>query len=80
MKPGVRTSIRDLYDMQRVLVAEALNPETKPADKAKCAQAWERLEERKRILLNKPLPGSLKPQSPRRTRPSLLSMPTVAPH
>jgi len=42
--------------MQRALFADALNPKTEPRQRAQVACAWERLEERKRILRMKPKP------------------------
>jgi hypothetical protein len=62
MKPGRRGAVLQLLGMQRVLVADALNPETTPAARAQVARAWEVLEERKRILRGRPLPGSLRPE------------------
>jgi len=41
-------------DLKRAMLAT-----TKPNEKARLAEAWDALEERKRILRGKPLPGSL---------------------
>ncbi len=49
--------------IQRVLLADALNTELQPKDRAIAARAWVDLEETKRKLSMKPLPGSLRPVS-----------------
>lgn len=38
--------------------------ETAPSARAQAANAWEKIEERKRILRGAPLPGSLRPEKP----------------
>lgn len=62
---------------------DAENPKTKPHIRAQCVRAWDILEERKRILRGKPLPGQFRPEGDGFKRkpkgPSLLSMPDVAP-
>jgi hypothetical protein len=45
--------------MQRVLLADALKPETPPRERAQVACAWEKLEERKRILRMRPKPKDI---------------------
>jgi len=55
-------SLTQLYGMQAVLNVAVLDPTTPTKEKAQCALAWERLEERKRILRGRPLPGSLRPK------------------
>lgn len=50
---------RQAVQLQRLLVKLIENPETKPRDAASCACAWERLEERKRILKMRPKPRDL---------------------
>jgi hypothetical protein len=62
IKPGRRGALLQLIDMQRFLVADALAPKTTPSARAQVARAWEVLEERKRILRGRPLPGSLRPE------------------
>jgi hypothetical protein len=66
--------------MQDVLYAFITSPDVIPKDAASCTLAWERLEERKRILRGKPMPGSLKPESPKpkRKTPSVVE-PTELP-
>jgi|SRR6185436_1268042 len=58
---GGRKFYRQLLDMQDVLYTSALGVDTDPSERAACARAWEVLEERKRIMRGRPLPGSLKP-------------------
>lgn len=45
--------------MQAQLYADVMNPATEPSERARVAQAWERLEERKRVLLGRPMPRSV---------------------
>ena len=52
---------KQLFEMQSVLHKATVDDSTPAKDKAACARAWETLEERKRILRGRPLPGSLKP-------------------
>jgi len=54
---------KQLFDLQDVLYKDAVNEATPAKDKAACARAWEALEERKRIMRGKPLPGSFKPEA-----------------
>jgi hypothetical protein len=61
-------ALRQLCDMQDVLFSDATNIELTAKDRAACACAWDKLEERKRILRGKPLPGSHKPESPKAKR------------
>ena len=55
--------------MQRVLLADALKPETPPRERAQVACAWERLEERKRILRMKPKPKDVEVERKEDKRP-----------
>lgn len=48
--------MRNLLDMQSVLVKDTLDPKTTPAARAQVARAWDVLEERKRLLKMKPKP------------------------
>jgi hypothetical protein len=48
--------------IQRVLTDTILNPETPEASRASCAVAWTRVQEAKRIIDGKPLPGALRPE------------------
>jgi hypothetical protein len=45
--------------MQQMLLADALKPETPPRERAQVACAWEKLEERKRILRMRPKPKDI---------------------
>jgi hypothetical protein len=62
LKPGRRGTLHQILEMQRVLVADALSPDTPPNVRAQVSRAWCELEERKRIIRGKPLPGSYRPQ------------------
>lgn len=48
--------------LQRAMASIALDGTVNAGLRAKAALAWERLEERKRILKGKPLPGSMRPE------------------
>ncbi len=61
--------------MQEKLMAFVLDDETEPQKAAQCACAWEKLEERKRILNGDPLPGSLRPEAVKKSRQSSTSGP-----
>lgn len=56
----------ELLVIQRILFARIADDSTSCSDKAKLALAWEKLEDRKRILRGRPLPGNLRPESPRK--------------
>jgi hypothetical protein len=51
---------------QTILEGNEGQQPVKPADLAALARAWDILAERKRILKGRPLPGSLKPTTPRK--------------
>lgn len=62
--PSLKTfsrALEQLIEMQRISFLDATNFEHTPTARAQCMRAWEVLEERKRILRSKPLPGSLRP-------------------
>lgn len=42
--------LEQVCDMQAMLLKDVLNPELEPRQRAQCACAWEKLEDRKRIL------------------------------
>ncbi len=42
--------LAQIVDMQDQLLKAVLDPDTEPQKKAQCACAWEKLEDRKRIL------------------------------
>lgn len=63
-KPRRPKSYAQAAVMQTVLEADIVNPATKPQIRAACVRAWDILEERKRILRGRPLPGHLRPDLP----------------
>jgi hypothetical protein len=63
-RPQRPKSYSQATELQAILHATVLDKDTKPADRASCARAWEVLEERKRILRGRPLPGHLRPDLP----------------
>lgn len=70
-----------LVDMQRTLFQRAQNPKTPAHIAAQCARAWRDLQDMKRIMDGKPLPGQLRPDlqqvKERKRKPSLLPLPEV---
>ena len=80
-RKGPRNPRGDIIDVQRILLADIRNPKTMPHIRAQCARAYDVLEERLRILNNKPLPGQLRPdlqqQKQSKRKPSLLPLPEV---
>ena len=82
IRKGPRNARAMFVEVQQLLLKDIRDPKTTPANRAKCAQALEKLEERLRILNGKPLPGQLRPdldQKKSKRRPAILSMPEVAP-
>ena len=62
--------------MQSTLFGLVQNTEVAAHIRAQCARAWSDLQERKRVLDGKPLPGQLRPdleQKRRSRRPTLLA-------
>lgn len=55
-KPKKSKAFADAVALQQMLMKDALNPETPARERAQVACAWEKLEERKRILRMKPKP------------------------
>ena len=66
---STRQALKDILELQGLLLKDARNEKTTPADRAKTAQAWERLEERKRVLRGRPNPGSLRPIAKAKPKP-----------
>ncbi len=70
-----------LVDMQDMLMKDVLDPETEPRERAQCACAWEKLEDRKRILKGIGAPKPVDTMKGSRTRKSdsgpLESLPTT---
>jgi hypothetical protein len=68
--------------MQSTLFGLVQNLEVAPHIRAQCARAWSELQERKRVLDGKPLPGQLRPEPPpikRKRIPLLAEMVDEAP-
>ena len=77
---GLKGDRQALVQMQRVLWARVQNPQTPAHIAAQCARAWRDLQDMKRIMDGKPLPGQLRPdldQKKSKRRPALLSMPEL---
>jgi hypothetical protein len=74
-----------LVDMQRTMFALTQDSKVAPHIRAACARAWRDLQETKRIMDGKPLPGQLRPDLEQRgaikgrgqKMPSMLPMPEV---
>jgi hypothetical protein len=75
IKPGRRDSLRQVLDLQRathetaLLVAKDAKETTKREERARAASAlanlgksWNTLQDAKRVILGRPLPGSLRPE------------------
>ncbi len=60
-RPKRSTAYLEALAMQKSLLEAATDPDVPAGYRAQCARAWECLEERKRILRGKPLPGQLRP-------------------
>ena len=58
-RPKRAKAFTQILEMQDTLRRDALNPATPPRERAQVACAWERLEERKRILRMKPKPKDI---------------------
>lgn len=73
-------ALSQIIAMQANLYRIAVDSSLEPKECAQAALAWERLEERKRILRGKPMPGSLRPEpkAKHRTR-SVLPQPISEP-
>ena|SRR5688572_16614371 len=82
---GPRRDRNQLLKMQETLFELTQDSSVQPHIRAACARAWSDLQERKRVLDGKPLPGQLRPdgdpfkarQSRRQKLPSVLPMPEV---
>jgi len=68
-KPKRSNAYMQALAIQDRLLADILNPAVRAADRAQSARAWECIEDRKRILRGRPLPGQLRPdQQPKAMR------------
>jgi len=70
LKYGKNGALIQLVDMQRICYVDSLKPDIKPMERAALARAWTDLEEQKRIIRGKPLPGSLRPEQTKKTKAS----------
>lgn len=75
IRPGRRDSLRQVLDLQRIthetalLVATDAKETTEREERARAASAlanlgksWNTLQDAKRVILGRPLPGSLRPE------------------
>ena len=62
---GKITAYRQALMIQKVMFDMAISEKTESVEKVSAAKAWVVLEEQKRILKNRPLPGSFKPITPK---------------
>ena len=82
IRPGKRRALRQVLELQDaafdgvILLKGDMAKSGNPQERARLASAlsalvrsWDCAEERKRILRNRPLPGSLSPGRPKTTRP-----------
>jgi hypothetical protein len=79
---GAHGDRKALVDLQRTMHKLAQDDNVQPHIRAQCARAWSDLQERKRIMDGKPLPGQLRPdlqqvKQHKRKGPSLLPLPEV---
>lgn len=58
-RPRHSSAFQDAVEIQRILKEDALDPAADRRERAYSALAWERLEERKRILKNRGLPKAV---------------------
>lgn len=85
---GKRNPRKTIIEVQSLLLNDIRNKRTSPAVRAKCAIAFDKLEDRLRVLAGKPMPGQLRPdlrlerqqyQRGSRSKPAVLPMPEVDP-
>lgn len=55
---GPRTALSQAIQLQKLIFKDATNPKTDKMERAQLTQAWDRLEERKRILRMTPKPAA----------------------
>jgi hypothetical protein len=60
-RPRRSTALTQALEIQELMFKDIVNPETKPSIRAGIARAWCDVEECKRVLRGKPLPGQLRP-------------------
>ena len=79
---GASSDRQQAVAIQRKLEKTIQDPKTPAASVASCAVAWTRVQDAKRVIDGKPLPGNLQPGSSKqhkRKGPSLLPLPEVPP-
>jgi len=71
--------LKQLYEIQQLIYQRIMMDGCDNDDLKALTDSWERLEERKRILRGKPLPGALRPTAtkPKRTSHSKLLIDSV---
>ena len=77
---GASSDRQQAVAIQRKLEKTILDSKTPAASVASCAVAWTRVQDAKRVIDGKPLPGNLRPdEKPNKKRkgPSLLPLPEV---
>lgn len=74
---GASNDRQQAVAIQRKLETTILDPKTPAASVASCAVAWTRVQDAKRVIDGKPLPGMLQPGKPSKRKPSLLPLPEV---
>lgn len=82
---GRRNPRKTILELQELLLKDMRKPKLSPAIRAKCAIAFDKLEDRLRVLANKPMPGQLRPDlrlereqnQRRRSKPAVLPLPEV---
>lgn len=71
IRPGRLNSLRQALHLQQCVYEAGVKKGVQPRDLAQLARAWDVIEDRKRILRGRPLPGSLKPEKPKRKSPQV---------
>jgi len=76
---GASSDRQQAVAIQRKLEKTILDPKTPAASVASCAVAWTRVQDAKRVIDGKPLPGNLRPDEKpfKKGKASLLSLPEV---
>lgn len=81
-KPKGKTRDRQqAVAIQRILERTILDPATPPQSRASCAVAWSRIQDAKRVIDGKPLPGNLRPElehKARKPKTRLVALPSDA--
>lgn len=80
IRKGPRNARSLIIELQDHLLKDIRNKKTSAAVRAKCVIAYDKLEDRLRVLAGKPLPGHLQPGLKPKARkgPAALPLPEVA--